>query len=253
MLIPGLVSVTFRKKTPLEIVRLCSQARLAAIEWGGDVHVPPNGANAAKIRRMTADYGLTVSSYGSYYRVTQPLDDLRACLDTACELNTSVVRIWCGVKGSREAEAGRGEIVDQLMTCAEEARARRLSLALEYHGNTLTDDRDSVQRLIKETASAADCLKFYWQPRFDWCETEILASLDDVRSRLSHLHVFTWQFDENSCTRLPLSDREALWRNIFSSIQDEHYALMEFVPDDADASLLRDAAALNQWIHLRKE
>lgn len=253
MLIPGLVSVTFRKKTPLEIVKLCNQAHLEAIEWGGDVHVPPRGGNAAEICRMTEDHGLTISSYGSYYRVTQPLDDLRACLDTACELNTGVVRIWCGVKGSQDAESERRFIVDQLMKCAEEARSRRLTLALEYHGNTLTDDRSSVQRLTEETAPAADCLKFYWQPRFDWSEPEILASLDDVRSRLSHLHVFTWRFDENGCTRLPLADREALWRSVFSSIQDKHYALMEFVPDDADAALLRDAAALNEWIDLRKE
>ena len=73
MIIPGLVSVSFRQKTPLDICRLCQQANLAAIEWGGDVHVPPDAGNADEIRRMTADHGLTVSSYGSYYRVTQPL------------------------------------------------------------------------------------------------------------------------------------------------------------------------------------
>ncbi|MBQ2956934.1 MAG: sugar phosphate isomerase/epimerase [Clostridia bacterium] len=248
MIIPGLVSVTFRNKTPLEIVKLCNQANLSAIEWGGDVHVPPKGGNAAEIRRMTADHGLTVSSYGSYYRVTQPMDDLRTCLDTAAELGTDVMRIWCGVKGSKDAEEERKSIVDQLIQCAEEARARKITLALEYHGRTLTDDRSSVQRLMKETACVFDALKFYWQPRFDWSEKEILASLDDVRPLLSHLHVFTWLYDGKGFIRKPLSDAEALWKKVFSSIKEDHYALMEFVQDDSDEALLRDAAALNSWI-----
>ena len=80
MLIPGLVSITFRQKTPLEICRLCESAQLQAIEWGGDVHVPPNARNIREIRDMSADHGLTVCSYGSYYRVTQPIDELRACI-----------------------------------------------------------------------------------------------------------------------------------------------------------------------------
>ena len=249
MIIPGLVSVSFRQKTPLDICRLCQQANLAAIEWGGDVHVPPDAGNADEIRRMTADHGLTVSSYGSYYRVTQPIDKLRACLDTAQALGTDIIRIWCGVKGSKDAETERPMIVDSLLACAEEARTRGLTLALEYHGNTLTDDRTSVQRLLKETSSVSDCLKFYWQPRFDWSMDECLASLDDVRPRLSHLHVFTWQYEGRKAVRLPLADGERLWTQTLSSLPEGHYALMEFVQDDSAEALLRDAATLSRWIH----
>ena len=248
MIIPGLVSVTFRQKTPLEIVKLCGQANLKAIEWGGDVHVPPRGGNAAEIRRMTADYDLIVSSYGSYYRVTQPIDQLIACLDTAEALGTDVIRIWCGMKGSREAESERGFIVDSLIACCEEAKKRRLTLALEYHGNTLTDDRESVRRLMKETQAFSDTLKFYWQPRFDWPMKERLASLQDVRSRLSHLHVFSWQFEGKRISRLPLQAEEALWKDVFSSVSGNRFALMEFVENDSDEALLRDAAALIRWL-----
>jgi len=249
MMIPGLVSVSFRQKIPLDICKLCEKASLKAIEWGGDIHVPPKAPHAAEVRRMTKDYGMVVSSYGSYYRVTQPMDDLRACLDTAGELGTDVVRIWCGVKGSKEAEQERGKVVDSLLRCAEEARSRKLTLALEYHGGTLTDDRSSVQRLLTETAAFSDCLRFYWQPRFDWLEQEIFASLDDVRSRLSHLHVFTWSFAGGGLTRLPLSDGELLWRKVFDSLPDPHYSLLEFVQDDSDEALLRDAAELRRWIN----
>lgn len=248
MIIPGLVSVSFRQKTPLEIAKLCEQAKLTAIEWGGDVHVPPTGANAQEIRRLSADYGLTLSSYGSYYRVTQPMDQLRACLDTAKELGTDLVRIWCGVKGSKDAEDERMQIVDSLLACCGEAQKLNLTLSLEYHGNTLTDDRESVQRLMKETESVSDTLKFYWQPRFDWSGEQCLLSLDDVRPRLNHLHVFSWRFEDKRAVRLPLADGEALWTKVLSSFADDHYALMEFVENDSDEALLRDAAVLNRWI-----
>ena len=81
----GLVSVSFRQKTPLEICALCRKANLSAVEWGGDVHCPPE-ADAAAIRAMTLDHGLEVSSYGSYYRVGQSLDAFKANLETAVKM-----------------------------------------------------------------------------------------------------------------------------------------------------------------------
>jgi hypothetical protein len=46
-LIPGLVSVTFRKLAPAAIVELAVKAQLRSIEWGGDVHVPHGDVRAA--------------------------------------------------------------------------------------------------------------------------------------------------------------------------------------------------------------
>jgi len=47
MLIPGLVSVTFRQLTVPEIGELATECGLQAVEWGGDVHVPPGDFAAA--------------------------------------------------------------------------------------------------------------------------------------------------------------------------------------------------------------
>jgi 3-dehydroshikimate dehydratase len=40
MIHPGLVSVTFRKLTPVEVAGLVKKGGLKSIEWGGDIHVP---------------------------------------------------------------------------------------------------------------------------------------------------------------------------------------------------------------------
>ena len=66
----GLVSVTFRALSAGEIVDLVARAGLTGIEWGGDVHVPHGDvACAREVYQRTVDAGLTVCSYGSYYRV----------------------------------------------------------------------------------------------------------------------------------------------------------------------------------------
>ena len=259
-MVAGLVSVTFRKKTPEDICALCNRAGLAAIEWGGDVHVPPEDAKqAAHVRALSADHGLAICSYGSYYRAGQPLDAFRRSLETAAILGAPVIRVWAGGAGSAEvSEIERARIVENLLSCAEEAKAAGIAVGLEYHQNTLTDDRRSIRRLMEEidrrdhpAASRGtppregnDELRFYWQPRFDWPEDELLASLDDLRGRLSHIHAFSYE----KSTRLPLEGGERVWRQVIGRVSADQHILLEFVQNDADESLLRDAATLNAWI-----
>ena len=47
----GLVTVTFRKLDPYEIIDVCKKAGLEYTEWGGDIHVPSGDtARAAEVR-----------------------------------------------------------------------------------------------------------------------------------------------------------------------------------------------------------
>src|SRR5687768_14765950 len=62
---PGLVSVTFRKLSPAEVVRVAVDAGLTSIEWGGDIHVPHGDlARAKEVAAMTTEAGLSASAYG---------------------------------------------------------------------------------------------------------------------------------------------------------------------------------------------
>src|SRR6185312_13188931 len=100
MISPGLVSITFRALTPAEVIALARQAGLRGIEWGGDIHVPHgNGARAREVKEMTAEAGLTVAAYGSYYRAGQADSSgltFDAVLETALELGAPLIRVWAG-------------------------------------------------------------------------------------------------------------------------------------------------------------
>ncbi|MBR3928768.1 MAG: TIM barrel protein [Clostridia bacterium] len=251
MLKSGLVSITFRNKTPLEICALSQRAKLSAIEWGGDVHVPPKGNKAKETLHLTHEHGLTVSSYGSYFRLGQGLDAFMYNLEEAIKLTAPVIRIWAGTLGSAEyREDERRAITDEMMIVSEKAYEAGVSVALEYHPNTLTDDRQSVKRLLKETAGEKYSPLFYWQPRWDWDKEETLAALSDLGERLSHAHVFAWTHTQNGIIRNPISEGEDLLARALS-VKKEGFALIEFVKDDSDEMLLMDSATINKWINGR--
>ena len=61
-----MTSVTFRKKSAEEVIKITTEAGLEGIEWGGDIHVPAGEFIKAKeIAKKTRDAGLKVLSYGS--------------------------------------------------------------------------------------------------------------------------------------------------------------------------------------------
>ena len=123
----GLVSITFRNKTPREIVALMKRAGLSQVEWGGDVHVKPGAESAAEVRRMTEGEGLRTSAYGSYYRLEE--NAFGPWLDEAEALGAPVIRVWAGRKGSAEVDEWEREtLVHTLNDCVRQAAERKLQL-----------------------------------------------------------------------------------------------------------------------------
>ncbi len=246
MPIPGLVSVTFRNKTTREICALCARAGLKSIEWGGDIHVPPDGDNAREVARMSGDAGLEICAYGSYFRVGDPLEAFLRNLDAAAALGAPAIRVWLGSKGSAEVGAGeRAALLQSLAAICQKAEERGMLVAPEFHGGTLTDDISSVETLMDETRELEN-LRFYWQPRWDWPEAERLRALETVRPRLLHVHAFTWHH-AGGIERRPLADGAAMWEKALARLTDTR-VLLEFVQGDGEEALLRDARALTDWI-----
>ena len=250
MIQTGLVSVTFRGLTPREIIDLVAEAGLDGIEWGGDVHVPHGEvATAQEVREMTEAAGLALPSYGSYYRAGESDPDLfDGVLACAQALETPVIRIWAGRKGSAEADAAYWDsvVVDSLR-CQRMAAAAGMRLAYEYHGNTLTDTDAAAARLMGQVSDAG--ITTYWQMRGGETHAAMTAGLRAMLPWLTHIHIQSRAPGAAGNERAPLAamaDTWTTWLTLAAQAPGDHYAMLEFVKGDDPAQFLADAAELNR-------
>lgn len=253
MLRPGLVSVTFRKLTPQDIVALVRRAGAWGIEWGGDVHVPHGDLTRAReVRELTTETGLAVAAYGSYYRVGQSEGDglpFERVLDTALELGAPTIRVWAGTAGSGATDAAtRARIVAELQRIAALAARGGVRVALEFHGGTLTDDNESAVKLFAEASHPN--LRTYWQPLLGFDDATCLAGLRALAPRLDHVHAYQWATAQD---RRPLAEGAARWAEflrVAAAVPGDRGVLLEFVAGDAPENFLRDTATLKAWLEV---
>lgn len=253
MLRSGLVSITFRKLTPAEVVALCVRAGVDGIEWGGDVHVPHGDfARAREVARLASGAGLAAAAYGSYYRAGASEAEglaFASVAATARELGAPTVRVWAGTKGSAAASAEeRAAVAADLRRISGIAAGAGLTVSLEFHGDTLTDTAASAVALLEEAAHPA--LHSLWQPAVGRNAEERRADLAAVAPWLTNVHVFQWG-PSGWNDRRPLAEGEAEWRSYLDLAAigaGDRYALLEFAAADDPEAFVRDAAALNRWL-----
>ncbi len=252
MLIPGLVSITFRKLTVSEVIDLVTRAKLQSIEWGGDVHVPPGNPEIARnTGKQTRDAGLSVAAYGSYYRVGKseaaqaPFHDVLA---SATGLQAPTIRVWAGVAGSKETDAAaRQHVVSETRRIADLAAEKGITISFEFHGKTLTDTNESTLQLIEEV-NHPNVLSL-WQPAVGASPEYAREGLRALLPKLTNVHVFSWVPGTNQ--RLALADGAERWHTYLDVVRStgrDHHALMEFVRDDSPENFLEDAAVLKNWL-----
>ncbi len=250
---PGLVSVTFRKLDVEAVAQLAADCGLVGIEWGGDIHVPAGDVAAAgHARQVTADHGLSVAAYGSYYRAghagQKDVPTFEAVLDSAVALAAPVIRVW---PGRQEADAGDAYaelVADDLLRVIDVARTADIRVACEWHEGTMTADASRGGWLLDNVPD----LLSYWQPSNGRPHATRLAELDVVRPRLAHVHVFNWLEEPDGRDRRPLQDGRNDWQVFLQKASDaprqddllERFAMLEFVRDDDIEQCRQDAAVL---------
>lgn len=248
---PGLVSISFRQLSVEEILEGAASAGLGCIEWGGDIHVPHGDMGKAReAGRWTREAGLAVTAYGSYFRLGSDRPDnppFGKVLDTAVALGAPVIRIWAGTRGSKEAdEAYWLRVAEEAREAAGLARQAGLRLAYEMHANSLTDSVAAVAALLEAARHPAiGCL---WQPSVGGSLESDQECLAAVLARLEHVHVFHWWPDGR---RRPLAEGRARWSRYLEALRaaDKHPdLLLEFLPDDNPALLIREAETLREWL-----
>ncbi|QDY69213.1 sugar phosphate isomerase/epimerase family protein [Qingshengfaniella alkalisoli] len=247
---PGLCSVTFRHLSPDEIIALCADTGIEAIEWGMDLHLPPGDiAHARKIGRRCAGAGIALPTVGSYVRCedNNP-DELKPVLESANAVGARSVRIWAGTAGSAEISAEhRARTIDTIRDYCDLAQDAGLVLSLEYHGNTLTDTLQSTLDTLATVNHPA--LTSYWQPRKAGPIEKAMIEVESLHEYLSHIHCFHWESYQN---RYALSDGRNYWKTLFTHLaniamagpDETRWAFLEFVRGDDPDQFREDAATL---------
>lgn len=242
----GLCSVTLRKLGVEQVARCTREAGLRLVEWGGDLHAPPEDEAALRAARAAAArHGLVVCSYGSYLRAgVQPTPDAVAVLRAAAALGAPRVRVWAGATGSALASSQeRRAVVRSLRAVASLAADAGLEVALEHHDGTLADTADATRRLLEEVDRPD--VTTYWQPPVGLDDDDAVAGLELLADRVSAVHVFSWWPGHQ---RRLLVARAGLWRRVLDVLELRGRPvdlLLEFVPGDDPAILASEAAALH--------
>jgi sugar phosphate isomerase/epimerase len=239
----GLVSVSFRDRTPREILKATADAGLSCIEWGSDVHAPCGDlARLREIAALQKEYGIKCCSYGTYFRLGKtPLAELEDYIRAAVFLGTDILRLWCGTKsGAEMIEAERDALVGECRAAAEIAGKHGVTLCMECHKKTFTERAQDAVWLMREIDSPH--FRMYWQP-FQWQEAELnVQNAREIAPYAEHVHVFNWKAD----ARLPLSLAAAEWRAYLAQLAAPRTLLLEFMPNNTLEELAAEAATLKR-------
>ncbi len=230
--------------------RAGSEGELAAIEWAGDAHVPP-------ATRPPPALSVPVRTRGSedllWLLISLRRPTIFSALAPAWQrrvaLGASNIRIWPGTR-QRDSRVyspeERRTVANVIRDMAAEAARHGVTVSLEYHPQTLTDETGSALSLIE--AVAHPNVYLYWQPRPGLPLDEALVEIARIGEHISHLHVFAWDGDRN---RLPLASAADYWRAVLAAIPSSRwtgrrFAMLEFVAGDDPGAFLADAATLRK-------
>lgn len=239
----GLVSISFRGHTPGEILEAMKKSGLQFIEWGSDVHAPPE--RAAQIAALTRDAGIQCCSYGTYFRLgANPIGELNSYITAAKTLGTNILRLWCGGKNSDDfTPEEKAELFETCRAAAKVAEESGVVLCMECHNNTFTNRKEAALELMQ--AVNAPHFQMYWQPNQFRTEAENLAYATLLAPYTQVVHVFNWE----ARARLPLKEAAQVWKKYLSCFPREVPCLLEFVPDDKLETLGKEARALQEIVY----
>lgn len=241
----GLVSISFRQHSPKEILDAVKAAGLSCVEWGSDVHAPFHDIEQLrKIAEMQKEYGIFCSSYGTYFRLGEtPIDELSDHITAAKILGTDILRLWCGRKsGNDMTSEERNTLLDVCCSAARIAEASGVTLCLECHKKTFTENPDDAVRLMQSVNSPS--FRMYWQP-FQWQTSEQNnENAKKIAPFAEHIHVFNWRGSE----KLPLTDAVGDWKEYIKAFSTPRTLLLEFMPNGTIEELVQEAESLRTII-----
>lgn len=247
----GLTSVTFRNLPCREIIDACVTAGLSCIEWGSDVHIPQNDPDhAAAMREATRMAGLRVSSYGSYYWLGtegQKLSDFRSYAETAHVLGAPIIRVWGGHDSfDSTPRETYDKLIDEARALCDMAAEYGLTVAFEYHENTLNDTGEHALCLIRDVCR--ENFGVYFQYDSSVSIEQNVQSLKMMLPHVKMIHV-AYNDKEHNPFFLDEGEGEELWRRIIREVKNAGCGadfLFEFLKERSVEGLMRQTGVMKR-------
>ena len=234
----GFTTVTFRQKNRREICKIAQKNGIKYIEWGGDIHLPPNDNTALQeVIALQKEFGLSAIPYGTYYRLgaeNYPLWE--SITETADAIGAKIIRIWQGTKSSADvSEDMLLSMVNETKALAAIAEKKGITVAFEFHNGTNNDNGKSAVEFLKAVNKAN--VKTYWQP---FSTDDDIDNLKAVLPYLACVHVFEWN---EKGKRYSLNHGNKRWSEFLEIINESNanpYLIMEFVKNDSEKQFAKD-------------
>ncbi len=245
MLNLGLTSVTFRKLNADEILKYCTECNLSAIEWGGDVHVPPDNINAARlIGEKTRSAGICTPSYGSYFRLGKN-DDFDKYLKTAKALGADIIRIWGGDKASSRLSGSEYKsLIEETKAVCKAALSENIQIAFEYHNDSVTDTAESALSVIRDVNCENLGMYFQYDP---WVSFE--KNTETLKAFLPYLKMVHVFYVDSDINRFSVKDGEKIWKKFIKILKGNNadvFLLFEFLRNESLEELKNETAIMNK-------
>jgi sugar phosphate isomerase/epimerase len=241
----GISSVSYRNSPPKTVIEMARGAGLGGIEWSADTHAPHGDfKRAEELMIATLRAGLTVTSYGSFFRLGVGDDSessFALVLETARRLQAPAIRIWAPFDETASIDA----ITAEGCSFAEKTGKYGITLCIEPHERSAVAD----YRTLLAVAEKAD------HPFFRICWAQLPADSPEERRNaavrlapklgLAHLRNWTTGYD-----RMPLENSTSCWTAVEGMAEHnrnsvlDRWAVIEYLSDERPETLKREAAAL---------
>lgn len=247
MLRGGISSVSYRNARAQDIITAAHNAGLGGIEWSADTHAPHGETERAEeLMIATLRAGLTVSAYGSFYRMGpsthQTLDFSESVLSCARRLQAPIIRVWATDIPGTPLEA----LTQEAKRLADEAGRYGITICLEPHELSAISDYNRLAELVE--MAAHPFFKACWAPLSSPGRTNSEEGITLLAPHIALIHVRNWT---KSYARRPLGENLDCWTRVVDALAErarrsvlDHWALIEYLENESQETLNRETEAL---------
>lgn len=247
----GICTIVGREQSMRDFIQIASKAGAQGLEiWAKPPHVsyPMNEQEIDETRAFAEEHGVPVIAIGSYYRSGISVEQSGVPITKETEIaiakqfGAKIIRVWAGDKDYGSVhEADRTAIIDDLRSFGDQAGKDGITVVLERHNNTLTNEWDTVAGLMDKINHPHVALNYQIPSPASKLEFETKSINDYTKllpySKHAHLQNYVSQEEIKWGERSFLDNGVVDYSKLPEAIAQANYDgffMVEFLPTDRE-------------------